>query len=392
MQTIYLDHNATTPVLPEVAEVLDAAHRAGYANPASQHAAGRRARRVVEEARRRIGELLGADVGSIRPDHVIFTSGGTEANNLALHTERCDASHYLISSVEHPSIRGPAERLRLQGHVVETIPVDRRGLIDPQEVAARLRPTTRLVSVMLGNNETGVLQPAAEIAALCRARGVRLHTDAVQAVGKIPVHFRELGVDALTAAAHKLHGPVGIGCLLVRADALPEPQLAGGFQQGGLRPGTEPVALVLGFAAALEAWYREAAVRTARLAALRDEFESRLAAVVPQAVFHGRAAPRLPQTSCVAFVGVDRQAMLLALDQAGVCCSTGSACASGSSEPSPTLVAMGCPTAELQSSLRFSVGTLTTTAEIAEAVERIRRVDHELRRQNERRKMPVAGR
>lgn len=392
MQTIYLDHNATTPLLPEVAEALDAAHRAGYANPASQHTAGRRARRAVEEARERIGCLLGADVGSSRPDRVIFTSGGTEANNLVLNSERRDATHVLISAIEHPSVRGPAERLRQAGFDVETIPVDRRGVIDPQDVALRLRPSTRWVSIMLGNNETGVLQPIAEVAALCRARDVRLHTDAVQAVGKIPVHFRELGVDAMTATAHKFHGPLGIGCLIIRADTRLEPLSSGGFQQGGLRPGTEPTALILGFAAALEAWHREAAARTARLSALRDEFESRLAAVVPQAMFHGSAAPRLPQTSCVALVGVDRQAMLLALDQAGVCCSTGSACASGSSEPSPTLIAMGCPPAELQSSLRFSVGLTTTPAEIAEAVERIRRVDHELRRQNERRKIPVAGR
>lgn len=391
MQTIYLDHNATTPLLPEVADALDAAHRAGYANPASQHAAGRRARRAVEEARERIGMLLGADVGSMHSDRVIFTSGGTEANNLALNGQR-GASHLLISAIEHPSVRGPAERLRSTGCDVETIPVDGNGVIDPADVAARLRPTTRRVSVMLGNNETGVLQPVAEIAALCRARGVGVHTDAVQAVGKIPVHFRDLGVDAMTVAAHKFHGPLGIGCLIVRADALPEPQSAGGFQQGGLRPGTEPTALILGFAAALEAWHREGAARTARLAALRDEFELRLTAAVPQAVIQSRTADRLPHTSCIAFVGVDRQAMLLALDQAGVCCSTGSACASGSSEPSPTLIAMGRPTAELQSSLRFSMGVATTPAEIAEAVERIRRVDHELRRQNERRKMPVAGR
>jgi cysteine desulfurase len=384
-----------------VAAVLDAAHRAGFANPASQHAAGRRARRALEEARERIGRLLGADVSSIRPDRVIFTSGGTEANNLAVaglgidlksQISNLKSQHILVSAIEHPSIFGPAERLRLAGCDVERIPVDRRGRIEPDDVAARLRPETRLVSVMLGNNETGVVQPVAEIAALCRSRGVAVHTDAVQVVGKIPVSFRELGVDGLTLAPHKFHGPLGIGALIVRADAALEPFLAGGFQQGGLRPGTEPVALVLGFAAALEAWHHEASARTARLAALRDDFEARLAAVVPDAVFHGRTAPRLPQTSCVALLGVDRQAMLLALDQAGVCCSTGSACASGSSEPSPTLVAMGCPTGELQSSLRFSVGATTTPAEVAETVARIDRVYHDLRRQKADRKIPAAGR
>lgn len=403
MDPIYLDCNATTPLLPEVADALDAAQRAGYANPASQHSAGRRARRALEEARERIGAMLGANMTSFRADRVIFTSGGTEANNLALRGIAAgvsgegvgvckDKEHVLVSAIEHPSILGPAERLRLGGCDVETIPVDRQGVVDPAVVAARLRPSTRLVSVMLGNNETGAIQPVAEIARRCRERGVLSHTDAVQAVGKIAVNFVELGVDALTVTAHKFHGPLGIGALIVRAEVPLEPILSGGFQQGGLRPGTESVALALGFAAALEAWKREGAARTARLAALRDDFETQLAAVVPEAVFHSRGAARLPQTSCVALVGVDRQAMLLALDQAGVACSTGSACASGSSEPSPTLVAMGCSTDELQSSLRFSVGATTTPAEVAECVRRIQRVYHDLRRRPDRRKLPVAGR
>jgi len=416
METIYLDHAATTPLIAEAAEAMEAAHRAGYMNPASQHGAGRRARRVLEEARERIGVLLGADMTSARPDRVIFTSGGTEANNLALLGSaelgarsaelpetvdgRTSASSalraprfaLLVSPVEHPSVLGPAERLQRLGVGIARLPVDRDGRIDPADVAARLTPAVRLVSIMLGNNETGILQPVRETAAACRAAGVAMHTDAVQAVGKMPVDFRALGVDLMTVAAHKFHGPVGIGALVVRAGVDIAPQLFGGFQQGGLRPGTEAVAPVLGMLAALESWHREASERTARLTTLRDRFEADLAAALPDLVFHGRHVPRLPQTSNVAFIGVDRQTMLLALDQAGICCSTGSACASGSSEPSPTLVAMGCGVDELSSSLRFSLGAGTTAAETAEAAQRIVRVYQELRRQRERRKLPTAGR
>ena len=407
MLPLYLDHNATSPLLPEVADALDRAHRAGYANPASQHAAGRKARQVLEDARDRVGEILGADVGSHRPDRVIFTSGGTEANNLALlglgrsaergarNSERGEdnqAAHLLISAVEHPSLRGPAAELVRSGFEVETIGVDRNGRIDAAVLAAQLRPATKLVSLQLANSETGVVQPVAEAAAVCHARNVLMHTDAAQAVGRIDVNFAQLGVDAMSAAAHKFHGPLGIGLLIVRRDVPLAPTLFGGFQQSGLRPGTESVPLVLGLLTALDIWHRERTERAARLAALRDEFEARLRAGAEELIVHGATVERLPQTSNVAFVGVNRQTLLMALDQAGVACSTGSACASGSSEPSPTLLAMDCPTAELESSLRFSLGATTTAAEVAEAAERILRVYRELRRHEERRKLPSSGR
>jgi cysteine desulfurase len=218
------------------------------------------------------------------------------------------------------------------------------------------------------------------LAALCRSRGVPTHCDAVQAVGKIDVDFRALGADAMTVAAHKFGGPLGVGALVLRRGVELPPFLFGGFQQAGLRPGTESPALVAGFAAALEVWAREATARTARLAALRDELERLLLAEQPELVVHGRDVPRLPQTLNIALPGVDRQAMFLALDQAGVACSTGSACASGSSEPSPTLRAMGCSADELASSLRFSVGCSTTLAEVVAAAERILHVLRALRR------------
>ncbi len=385
MQPIYLDHAATTPLLPEVAAAMDRTARDVCGNPASQHAFGRAARRVVEDARERIGVLLGLEQSSIQADRVVFTSGGTEANNWAVRTlglaeERGRASsRLLVSAVEHPSVQGPADYCARQGETVERIPVEPSGRIDPVRLAAMLERPARLVSVVLGNSETGILQPVPELAALCRERGILMHTDAVQAVGKIDVNFRELGVAAMSLAAHKFHGPLGIGALVLRSDVAPPPLLFGGFQQEALRPGTESPALVVGMCAALEAWHREREERTARLANLRDELELRLRTAHPDFIAHGSGVPRLPQTLNIALVGVDRQAMFLALDQARVACSTGSACASGSSEPSPTLRAMGCSDDVLASSLRFSVGGTTSAAEVCLAAERILRVFQTLR-------------
>jgi cysteine desulfurase len=233
---------------------------------------------------------------------------------------------------------------------------------------------------MLGSNETGVLQPVAEIAAICRTRGVAVHTDATQVVGKLPVDFSALGVDGLTCSAHKFHGPLGIGALVLRRDATLAPSLFGGFQQGGLRPGTESVTLAVGMCVALESWAREADARAQRMAALRDQLERQILAGDPRAVVIGGGATRLPHAANIAFAGLDRQALVMALDLAGVACSTGSACASGSSEPSPALVAMGLPEEQISSSLRFSLGAATTAAEIDEAARRILSVVNRLRR------------
>ena len=413
---IYLDHNATTPLGPEALSAMNQAVVGGLANPASGHAAGRKARRLVEDARERIGEILGLDTSRGEGDRLIFTSGGTEANNWALSamgngewgmgnasvvggdSSEPAAPHALVSAIEHPSVLGPAARLVEQGLFggqrwdVERIAVDREGRVVVADFLAILRLSTRLVSVMLGNNETGVVEPVAEIAAECRRRGIFVHTDAVQAVGKIGVDFRALGVDAMTVAAHKFHGPTGIGGLALRHGVEVRPLLVGGFQQSGLRPGTESPLLVAGMLAALEAWHREASARTHHLATLRDELQRRLVAACGPTVVHGAAVERLPQTLNIAFVGLDRQALFVALDAAGVACSTGSACASGSSEPSPTLVAMGCPEAEISGSLRFSVGATTTAAEVAEGATRISRVVNELRDRFQARKIAAPGR
>jgi cysteine desulfurase len=234
---------------------------------------------------------------------------------------------------------------------------------------------------MLGQNETGVLQPVAELAAIAAKQGVPLHTDAAQVVGKLPVDFRALGVATMTVAAHKFHGPVGIGALVIRHDIQLQPQLFGGFQQAGLRPGTESVALAVGMCRALELWHAEHHERVTRMRELRDRFERAILVGWPAAIVIGAHADRLPHTSNIAFVGLDRQALFMALDQSGVACSTGSACASGSSETSPVLLAMGCTHAVSSSALRFSLGATTTAALIDEATRRILHCCNNLRRE-----------
>ncbi|MEN1680289.1 MAG: cysteine desulfurase family protein [Planctomycetota bacterium] len=372
---IYLDHNATSPVLPAAADAVRDAMLRLPGNPGSQHAAGRTARRELEAARERILTLLGAQTDGLDADRLLFTSGGTESNNLALRSffrspsGEAGPPHLVISSIEHPSVDATAAQLEAEGVAVDRAPVDRSGVVLVDRLAELLRPTTRLVSVMLANNETGVLQPLEPIAALCQQRGVPLHTDATQAVGKVAVDFARLGATLLTFTAHKFHGPWGVGGLLVRAGT---PPLVGfGGQPGAERPGTPTVALAIGMETALGAWHDEAAGREARLGRLRDRFESLILRDLPKTVVVGAAASRLPHTSNLAFVGLNRQALQMALDRAGVQCSTGSACASGSSEPSPPLLAMGLEKAVVQGALRFSLGAMTTEDDVQQAAARV---------------------
>jgi len=370
---IYLDHNATTPIAPEVSRAMAECQASIIGNPASQHVAGRKARQMLENAREGIAAILGIDLTSRTPDQLIFTSGGTEANNLALlgsagaRHGTPQSCHIIISAIEHPSVLGTADELQRGGCQATKLPVDGDGAVDAYALDDLLTADTRLVSVMLANNETGVLQPVREIAQTCKARGGCVHTDAAQVVGKLPVDFRDLGVSLMSLAAHKFHGPPGIGALAVRHGVKLHPQLHGGFQQSGLRPGTENVALAVGMHRALEIWQSEADERIKHMRRLRDRFESKLRQGYAQLVINGAGATRLPHTSNVAFVGLDRQALFMALDVAGVACSTGSACASGSSEPSPVLQAMGCPKEVVDSSLRFSLGAGTAEAEIDES-------------------------
>jgi cysteine desulfurase len=320
----------------------------------------------------------------------VLTSGGTEANNLALFGLAGETpGRVVVSAIEHPSVLAAADRLARRGWHVVRLRASIDGVVDLEQLRAALAAPAHLVSLMWGNNETGALQPIAEAAEICRAAGVPLHSDAVQVVGKLPIEFDRLGASAVSLAAHKFHGPRGIGALVVDSAVSLEGQLCGGFQQQGLRPGTESIELAIGMCWALELWASEADERHRRLARLRDRFESRLRAGRGDLVVNGSGAPRLPHTSNVSFVGLDRQELFMALDLAGVQCSTGSACASGSSEPSPVLRAMGLPDSIVNSALRFSLGANTTEADIDEAATRILQVCNDLEGSKGGRKIAV---
>ena len=379
MSSIYLDNNATTRIAPEVLACLADALRQGYANPASQHTAGRRARATIEAARETIGRLLGASPS----DQVVVTSGGTESNNMVIRGLGTGAGRSVaISAIEHPSLIAPAQQLKEEGVPLAWLPVDSSGIVQLEGVDQVLADPPAgqppVISVMLGNHETGCLQPIAEIARRCRAAGAYCHTDATQAVGKIPVDFTALGVDALSCSAHKFHGPPGVGLLLLRQGVPLKPLLRGGFQQSGLRPGTESVALTLALQCALELYHQDATARTEQLSSLRDHLERALLNALPGAVIHARDVPRLPQTSSISLGGLDRQALMMALDRSGVACSTGSACASGSSEPSPVLRAMGLPQEQIRGAVRFSCAYRQTIHEMDQAVDRIVSVSKKL--------------
>lgn len=383
MKQIYLDNNSTTPIDPAVIEVMTACYAEGYANPASQHRTGQAARRKLESLRTEIVEMLGGRSAGMDADRLIFTSGGTESNNLAVlglaHLPEGglpDEKQILVSSIEHPSVIGAAGQLVRLGFEVRQIPVDENGVVKVDEIQRLLDTPTRLVSVMLANNETGVIQPVARIASLCRDKAVLFHTDAVQAVGKIPVSFSELDVDALSITAHKLHGPCGIGALLLKDAATPSPIVFGGFQQMAIRPGTEDVALVCGLHKALSLCSKD---RKRRLRLLRDDLETSILSAFPDAVVNGGSVERTPHTLNFSIPGINRQALLMAADIAGLAISTGSACASGSSEPSPVLVAMGADSSVIEGSIRISLGAQTTASEINLAAERITRVINDLR-------------
>jgi cysteine desulfurase len=341
---------------------------------------------MLEEAREGIATLLGAKTGGMNADQLIFTSGGTEANNLALmgmvsaasrgHKEFTNkypdiVKDVLVSGIEHPSIIATADEMLRRGFQVRFVsPTDSEGRFN-EDFYRWFDELPFLVSVMLANNETGIIQPVSAISAACRKCGILMHTDAVQAAGKIPVNFAELGVDAMTVAPHKFHGPLGIGALLLKHGVPLKPLHLGGFQQGALRPGTENVPLVVGFFEALRLAHEELPKRAADMRTHRDELERLLLADLPEMIVIGQGAARLPNTSCVSFPGVNRQALVMALDMAGVACSTGSACASGSSEPSPTLVAMGLSPSVVEGSIRLSLGAFTTDDEVAKSASRI---------------------
>ncbi len=371
MPAIYLDHNATTPPHPEVIELVAKVSREAFANPGSRHSGGRIARRVLEQARDAVATILGA-----RSQEVLFTSGGTEANNLAvLGATRGRRGRFAVLDGEHPSLEEPLNQLEAEGWIRRRLPMDSFGrpLPETADELARDAADLGLVVLQLAHNETGVLRDLSPWANLCSALTIPLHVDAVQAAGRMELNFGASGASTMSIAAHKFRGPRGMGALLVRAGVKLRPLMTGGHQESDLRPGTECPALAAGMARALELWVRERDELSSRLSRFRDRFEALLIAAIPEAVVHAAGVPRLPNTSNVAFPGVDGDALLVALDLAGVQASLGSACASGSSEPAPILMAMGCTREIARSSLRFSLGWTTTDSEIEDAVQRIAR-------------------
>jgi cysteine desulfurase len=370
---IYLDNNATSFLAPAIAERMRVLSLERIANPSSQHAAGRRARAIVEAARDRILAGLGARTAGMGADQLLFTSGGTEANNLALFgLSELHPGRILVSAIEHPSVLGAADRLRQLGRSTETIPVTKEGIVDLEALRRMLttdsHSSVALVSVMAANNETGVLQPIGDIASLCKEYRVLFHCDAVQMLGKVPVCFQSWEADAMTVTAHKIHGPVGIGGLILRHGIQVAPQLFGGFQQLGLRPGTEAPILCDAFAATVEEAI-DVEDRAGKLGKLRDRLETGIVQAIEDSIVVGRDAARLPHTLSVSFPGVDRQALQVALDLKGIACSTGSACASGSSQPSHVLQAMHLPEQIIKGGIRFSVSTANTETEIDRTIE-----------------------
>ncbi|HKI05395.1 MAG TPA: cysteine desulfurase family protein [Thermoanaerobaculia bacterium] len=381
MDSVYLDHNATTPLHPRVRAAMLPWIGERHGNPSSIHSFGQAARNAVEEAREKVAALLG-----VRPPEVVLTASGTEANNAVLaHIadqagERGHLGHLVTSAIEHPSIREGAARLEKRGMEVTRVSPAGDGVVPAADVLSALRPDTRLVCLMLANNELGTLQPVAEVAAACRERGIPVLCDAVQAVGKIPVDARELGVDYLVLGAHKFNGPLGAAAVWVRKGTELSPLLVGGSQERRRRAGTENVPAIAGLGEAAAAAKDEMADRGAHLASLRDRFEAELARRMPDAVFHCRASPRLPNTSHVAFPGVEGEALLIRLDLAGFAVSTGSACSSGAVEPSKTLLAVGLSPEEALSSLRVSFGITNRLQDVDAFLDTLEREAAALRR------------
>ncbi|MBI4891198.1 MAG: cysteine desulfurase [Acidobacteria bacterium] len=342
----YFDHNATTPIAPEVLAVLQQVQTECFGNPSSMHALGQRARQEVEKARAQVAALLGCG-----PKEVVFTSGGTEADNLAVFG--APAGHVITSAIEHPAVLNSVQE---RGNF-SLLPVNRDGLVAPDELRAALRPDTVLVSVMHANNETGVIQPVAELAAIAHEAGALFHSDGVQAAGRIPVDVAALGVDLYSIAGHKFNAPKGVGALFVKEGVKLAQRQFGGRHERERRAGTENVPGIAALGAA-------AALPRPDTQALRDRLEALVLARIPETRVHGAGAPRTPNTSNISFAGLAADALVIALDLAGFAVATGAACSSGATRPSPILTAMGVPADEAKASIRFSVGRGNTPHQV----------------------------
>ncbi len=367
---IYLDHNATTPVLPEVFEAMRPYFCEEWGNPSSSYRFGSKLKAVIETAREQVAELVGAS----SPREILFTSCATESNNAAIQAAlkaNPQKRHIITSAVEHSSVLNHCKALEREGVRVTYLPVDREGLLKMADLEAALTEETAVVSLMWANNETGVLFPVEEIAQVCKARGVLFHCDAVQAAGKIPINVRSLPVDYLSLTGHKFNAPKGIGALYVRRKVPFAPFVHGGHQERGLRGGTENVPLIVGMGEAAEAARRQQSHFESAVRPLRDRLERAILEALPSTELNGHAARRLANTTNITFHGIDSEALLLLLDQEGVCASSGSACLADSEEPSHVVKAMKPESTASRQMIRFSLASDTTTEELTAAASTI---------------------
>jgi len=362
MQTsnVYLDNNGTTLLDERVLDAMLPYMKNQYGNATSRHIFGRTARQAINQAREQVAEACGA-----QPSQVIFTSGGTEANNFAIHgivSKNEDATQVAVSAIEHPAVTRPAFALRSRGHRVAVIGAEQQGIIDPLSLEVILEKQTSLVSVMLANNETGVIQDVAKLAEIAKSKGALFHTDAVQALGKIPLNFDALGVNAMTVSSHKVHGPQGAGALILDKRVDIAPLIHGGGQERGLRSGTENVAAIVGFGAACALLKNELAERESKVHQLRDAFEKGLFKL--GATIFGNKANRLPNTTFFAFDQIEGETLVMALDRKGFAVASGSACSSDSSEPSHVLMAMGVDPDLARGAIRVSLSAANTQEQL----------------------------
>jgi cysteine desulfurase len=376
---VYFDYNATTPPTPEVLEAVLRTSRDLFGNASSVHHFGQQAKAALDEARSALAALLRAD-----PSEVVFTGGGTEADNFAIRgaaeaLEPTNKRHLVASAIEHEAVLNTFKALARRGWRTTLLKVDQSGVVAPDRLREAMTDETALVSVMHANNEIGTIQPIAELAQIAHERGALFHTDAVQSVGKIPVDVRALGIDLLALSAHKFNGPKGVGALWVKRGTRMQPILTGGKHERNRRAGTENVPAIAGLGVAAGLAVTKLDSEGARVGALRDRLEQGILSAVPNTAINGGASPRVPNTTNISFDRIEAESLLIALDLEGVAVSTGSACSSGTLEPSHVLRAMGFPAHRTQNSLRFSLGLYSTDAEVNRVVDVLPRLVEKLR-------------
>ena len=377
---IYLDNAASTAVHPEVVKEMLPYFDVQYGNPSSIHQFGRKAKNAIQKARKQVAALVGAE-----PDEILFTSGGTESNNTILYGipklqgSHLDQNHIITSSIEHEAILQPCKEFENIGIKITYLPIDEHGIVDPDDIANSINLHTVLVSIMLANNEVGTIQPIKEISEICKKYQIPLHTDAVQAVGKMPIDVKELGVDALSVSSHKINGPKGIGALFIKKGLRIDPQILGGGQENGMRSGTENVASIVGFGKACEIAKERLNENISHLQTLHSSMLSRIAKEIPHVKLNGHPEKRIFNNIHLTFLGVNGEDLIIKLDEHGIAASTGSACSVHTQKASHVLKAMGFNHEQITGSLRISFGYANTLDEINQAVEVLKKVVSELR-------------